>query len=352
MATRTKVKGAFAVLREAWFLSRVPPNETIFHHLRLRADETTATPKGLHRYLEDYPTVGRIVIDQDWSYDRSSGEMRLTYSNNIFAPGCLRLKPGKKDRAVIVFLPGNQAGAADVLGPGNHRQNMIRVAESLGMGLACWDWPLQGWRRDRCLYQGLRSLYSGEREYSRILPALGTCLWREKVAELQFALAQIRRFLGREGAIHVVGWSMGGCFAYLAPLLGTDITTTIAAGSCAGVKDLLAEGKTRVHGYFFYPLNGVAYFDLEDVVGEALKLSHSLQIIYGEHDPGCLESTSRRLASKAAELGRSLRITVLPGHGHVFSSTIERRVIESLSGTESRTTAEDCRRGPGSSSVK
>lgn len=332
MAISTKVKGAFAVLREAWFLSRVPPNETIFHHLRLRADETTATPKGLHRYLEDYPTLGRIVIDQDWTYDRSSGEMRLTYSNNIFAPGCLRLKPGKKDRAVIVFLPGNKTGADNVLGPGDHQQRIAHVADKLGMGLACWDWPLQGSRRDKCLYHGLGSVYSCEREYSRIFPALGTSLWRENVAELQFALAQIRRFLGREGAIHIVGWSMGGCFAYLAPLLGTDITSTIAAGSCAGVKDLLAEGKTRVHGYFFYPLNGLAYFDLEDVVGEALKLNHPLQIIYGEHDPGCLESTSRHLASKAAELGRSLQITVLPGHGHVFSSTVKDQIIKGLRG--------------------
>jgi len=325
-----KFKTAFAVLRETWLLARVPPNDTIFHELRLLADETTDNPKGLHRYLEDYPSLGRIVVEKDWCYDNSSDEMRLNYSNSLFADGCLRIKPGKKDSAVIVFLPGNTTAADDVFRPGNHRHNMTRVAETLGMGLACWDWPLQGGRRDRCLYQGLRSLYSGEREYSRILPALGTCLWREKVSELQFALAQIGRFIGRQSEIHVVGWSMGGCFAYLAPLLATGVRTTIAVGSCAAVKDLLAEGKTRVHGYFFYPLNGLTYFDLEDIVGEALKSYHSLKIIYGEHDAGCLERTSRTLVDEAVRLNRPLEITVLPDHGHVFSPIVKNRIMECL----------------------
>ena len=82
--------------------------------------------------------------------------------------------------------------------------------------------------------------------------------------------------------------------------MATGVRTTIAVGSCAAVKDLFAEAKTRVHGYFFYPLNGLAYFDVEDIVGEALKSNHSLKIIYGEHDAGCLERTSRTLVDKAA----------------------------------------------------
>ncbi len=337
MSLLAKVKRANEVWREAWLLARVPPNDSIFGSLRAVADKAgKARPGGLSRYLEDYPAIGRITIQEDWAYDARREEMRLRYSNGLFAPGCLRLKPGRKREAVIVFLPGNQAGAEDVLGAGSHPQNMTPVAGELGMGVASWDWPLQGSRRDGCLYRGLRSVYSGEREYSRILPALGTCLWREMLAELQFALEQIRRRVGPELAIHVVGWSMGGCFAYLAPLVGRAVTSTIAAGSCARIKDLLAEGKTRLHGYFFYPLYGLAYFDLEDIVGELLNLGHSLHIIYGEQDAGCLEGTRRALVDTAAQLGRPLKIDVLPGHGHVFSSSIKRRIIEFLSGVTLR----------------
>jgi pimeloyl-ACP methyl ester carboxylesterase len=332
------MRRAAEILQEAWLVARVPANDRICGALRIVPDWFIrgAQGGGFQHYLEDYPARGRIVLQKDWSYHRASGEWRFGYSNSLFASGCLRVRRGRREDGIIVFLPGYQDGAEDVLRRENHPQNMKEVAGKLGMGIACWDWPLQGRRLDGCLYRGLRSVYSAEREYSRILPALGTSLWREGVAELQFALQQIRRHVGPGRAIHVVGWSMGGCFAYLAPLLGTDIATTIAAGSCARVKDLMAEGKTRLHGYFFYPLNGLAYFDLDDVVAEVLSLKHPLHIIHGERDAGCLESTRRVLADRAAEEGRSLWIDVLPGHGHVFSSTIMRRIIEFLSGYASK----------------
>ena len=159
---------------------------------------------------------------------------------------------------------------------------------------------------------------------------MGTCLWRELIAELQFALGEIRRCIGPDRSIHVVGWSMGGCFAYPAPLLGARITTITAAGSCARIADLLAEGKTRLHGYFFYPLTALTYFDLEDVVRDVLNQGHPLHIIHGERDAGCLESTRKALAQTAAQLARPLHINVLPAHGHVFSQTIKRQIIDSL----------------------
>lgn len=325
-----KIRSAFTVMRETWLLQRVPANDAIFQHLRATVKQTTGNPGGLRRYLDVYPPLGSIVIEKDWYHDISSGEMRLNYSNSLFADGCLRINSGTPDSAIIVFLPGNITAVDDVFRPGNHPNNMTKVAETLRMGLASWDWPLQGRRRDRCLYQGLRSLFSGEREYSRILPAVGTSLWREYVFELQFALAQIERLTGPARKIHVVGWSMGACFAYLAPLLTTAVRTTIAVGSCAAVKDLLAEGKTRVHGFFFYPLNGLAYFDLEDIVSEALNSDHPIEIIYGDQDPGCLESTSRTLAQNAAQFGHPLEITVLTGHGHVFSPLVKNRIVEFL----------------------
>jgi hypothetical protein len=195
------------VLREAWLLSRVPPHNAIFGALRVVAEKRIAqrNGRGVRHYLIDYPSIGEIRPQGDWSYDAVRGEYCLPYTNTLFAPGCLRWKPGRNEQDVLVFLPGYTACAEDVLGNGHHPQNMRDVAEELGVGLACWDWPLQGARLNGCLYLGLRSVYSAEREYSRFLSSLGTSLWREYVAELQFALEQIRRHLGAGGRLYVVG---------------------------------------------------------------------------------------------------------------------------------------------------
>lgn len=164
-----KVRKALEVLREAWLLSRVPRNETIFRELGIHAEERLGKSgrKGLRQYLVDYPAIGRLEVVEDWTYDHPRKEMRLRYSNSLFALGCLRVKGEWNEKGVIVFLPGYQAGAEDVLGSCNHRQNMTGVAGELGMAIACWDWPLQGDRLDGCLYQGFECVYSGEREYSR-----------------------------------------------------------------------------------------------------------------------------------------------------------------------------------------
>jgi pimeloyl-ACP methyl ester carboxylesterase len=326
----SKLGTAISVLRETWRLPRAPGNRAIFQHLRAEADERSARPKGLAAYLRDYPALGLPRVERDWYFDHGSGEIRLDYSSNVFASGSLRLRPGPRDDAVLVFLPGNTTGADCVFQRGAHPQSMSRVAEALGLGLACWDWPLQGRRREMCLYERLGSLYSGEREYSRILPALGSCLWRECVAELEFALHHLLRRVGQGGALHVVGWSMGACFAYVAPLLARGVRRTVAAGSCASVKDLLSEGKTKVHGFFFFPMNSIPYFDLDDVVVEALDANHRLMILFGEHDSGCLDSTARRLTARAAQRGHSLGITVIPGHGHALSAVMKDQLVHLL----------------------
>lgn len=291
---------------------------------------SAATRRGVSAYLAERRPIGAIVARDGWHEDAASGELRLPYTNSVFAPGCLRVRRGGAARAVLVFLPGYQAGADAVLGSGGHRQQMTEVAESLGMSLACWDWPLQGRRREGALYRDLGSVYSAEREYARVLPALGTSLWREFAGELAFALDRIQALVGPGTPLHVVGWSMGGCFAYVAPFLGVAVASTTAAGSCARVVDLLATGATRVHGYFFYPLDAVAYFDLDDLVGEALARDHPLRIVHGERDHGCLAETRAALARRAAACGRACRIDVLPGHGHVFSPAMKAEIARWL----------------------
>jgi dienelactone hydrolase len=321
---------AVEVLRETWRLPRAPANRGIFDALA-RICSSSRGAQGFDRYLDDYPALGQITILRDWYKDETSGEMRLLYSNSLFADGCLRLKIAERHNQCLVFLPGNQTGAHSVLGTTQVAENMTEMARALGLDLACWDWPLQGGRKNGCLYLGLSSLYSAEREYSRILPAIGSCLWREYVGELQFALAQITRCLGKAPVMHIVGWSMGGYFAYIAPLLNAAVRTAISAGSCAATADLLAEGKTRVHGYFFYPTNGKAYFDLKDILAEALRRECCVSVIYGENDQGCLQATSTALRTAARQVGQSLDITILPNHGHVFSRLIKAEIQKALS---------------------
>jgi len=314
------------VVVEAWRVNRVPPDPGIFAALQAVADSGDRSPAGLDRYLRDHPAKGRIEIIRDWHHDSGSGETRLTYTSSFFAPGCLRLRPSADPRGVLVFLPGHRMGADEVHSDGDQPKNLAGFAEQLGFVLACWDWPLQGQRLDNCLYTGLGSIHSAEREYSRVLPALGTSLWRECVAELAFALEQIRRDVGPALPIHVVGWSMGAAFAYLAPLLGVDLASATAVGSCARVTDLIAEGKTRRHGYFFYPHDGTRYFDLDDVVEDVLRRRHRLHVIYGDRDAGCLESTRQSLLRAAQRAGGSLEIDVVPNHDHVFSPEVRRRI--------------------------
>ena len=322
-----KLKWAFEVLRETWLVARVPPNRRVFEALRSAADAPAR--KGLAAYLRDRPARGRIGILRDWRRDPASGEARLAYSSSLFADGCLRIRPGR-GRGVLVFLPGNMMGADDVLRAGEHRQSMTGVADAAGMALASWDWPLQGGRRERSLYLGLRSLRSAEREYSRFLPSLGTCLWREFAAELDFALAQVRRHMGADGEMHVVGWSMGACFAYVAPLLCESVGTTIAVGSCARVRDLVAAGETRRHGFFFYPLDAAAYFDLDDLVDAALAAKRPVRIVHGDRDLGCLPDTRSALIERSRSSQGLLEVEVVPGHGHVLSRELKDRIRRHL----------------------
>jgi pimeloyl-ACP methyl ester carboxylesterase len=326
-----KFKKVAELLQDKWRESRAPPNAAIFSQLRAHADGSLISRKGIHHYLEDYLPLGEIKIERDWYSDDGLREMRLDYVNSLFAPGCLRFIPGKKANPIIVFLPGNVSGADDVLRSPAHPQYMAEVAANLGCGIACWDWPLQGLRRSHGLYESFRTVISVEREYSRILPSLGTCLWREMVAELQFALTQLTRLPEGQTDFHVIGWSMGASFAFIAPLLARQVRSVVAAGSCASIRDLLGRGETRVHGYFFYPLNGLAYFDLEDTVERVSMSDHCrLKIIFGERDPGCFAITARTLSNKALELGHPLELTVLPDHGHEFSTQLKEDIIRFL----------------------
>jgi pimeloyl-ACP methyl ester carboxylesterase len=104
----------------------------------------------------------------------------------------------------------------------------------------------------------------------------------------------------------------------------------VAVNSCARVADLLAEGRARVHGFFFYPLDMLRYFDLEDVVDASLARGVRLLVLHGDRDHGCLESTRKRLSECAGPDGSRARIEVFPDHPHLFSNAIKTRALAFL----------------------
>lgn len=332
------VERAARQLLETWRSARVPHDPRIaqaLSDLAARAAQRRPTD-GFERYLEERPALANIDATRDWHRDSASGELRLQYRSSLFAPGRLRLLEAPPGRGTLVFLHGSLSSAGASMGDRRHLGSAAELARSGGMGVACWDWPFHGERRSSWLYRGLRLAISGEREYARILPALGTSLWREFVAELHFALRQIRSQVGEDAQLHVVGSSMGGGFAYVAPLFDVKIASATAISSCARVADLLGEGATRAHGFFFYPLDGLRYFDLEDVVDAVLARGTQLLIVHGDRDWGCLESSRESLRARGEQTGRVPRIEVLPDHGHVFSEAIRSRVLSFLREVEPR----------------
>ena len=316
------------VVLEAWRVARVPANPEIAAALGELAQRTAGdrSPEAIDRYLQERPALSRLQRVRDWFQDPESGEWRLGFSNTLFAPGLVRWAPGPPGGDLIVFLHGSLGDAACALGDRPDNENMNEIARAHGAGLVSWDWPFHGARLNEGLYRGLQSVVSNEREYSRMLPALGTSLWREWVAELAFVLQQVRRRAGPDVPIHVVGYSMGAAFAYVAPLLGTRVANASAACSCARLADLLAQGKTRRHGFFLYPNDALGSFDLDDQVDALIARGVPLLVVHGDQDPGCLASSRTALAQRSQRAPEQVEIQVLPGHSHRFSSEVKARI--------------------------
>jgi pimeloyl-ACP methyl ester carboxylesterase len=323
------LRRAVEVLQENWRATRAPADPRIAGNLARLARERKAGPRpGLDAYLRDHPALGAPRQAGEWR--RQGEEWRLGLENDLFGPAEIRLMQGP-GRDVVVFLPGYAVGASQVWDEPEHLQCMRGFCQALGAGLCAWTWPLQRERGAAGMYRGLRTVLSLEREYARVLPALGTCLWRELVEELRLALFLVRERLGPEARLHVVGWSMGGAFAYAAPLLGTPVRSVVAAGSLARMEDLLAQGGSRVHGFFFYPLHGLAYFDIEDLAAAVLAKGVPLAAVHGDRDHGCLEASADAMRAAAGRSGPgAFRHDVLPDHGHSFSPRMKECVAAAL----------------------
>lgn len=338
MTLRRKISRALFVLKETWKLTRAAPHQEIFQNLAktARDQQESSNDKGCLSYLKKRLPIARIEVTQDWYH--TNGEWQLNYDSTLFAPGQLRIINYRPERHLLIVLPGFHTGATQILKEENHPHYFANFAKIHNLSLMTWDWPLQGQRLEAVLYHDLGSVYSAEREYSRILPMLGTCLWREYVHELDFALQHARSLFESENPIHVFGWSMGGAFATITPLLSENVATTTAAGTCAGWKDLLEYGFTNVHGYFFYPLDATNWFDIEDTVLETLSKNTRVLFIHGDNDPGCLAQTRERLINHTSSYGENFRLVVLPSHHHELSESIITEFIRFIQSTHSSDT--------------
>lgn len=318
-----KIRRATFVLRETWNIGRAVPNDAALSSIASTAASSALSSPG--RRVTDYllreKPIAKISARGEWV--ESEGEQRLDYDNNIFGAGRLRVRGVNHGQDILVALPGLHTGAESILANENHPHCLADLARKTGMAIAAWDWPLQAGRLDGSIYCGLGSVYSAEREYSRILPSAGTCLWREYVHELEFALNALADEFP-SSRLHVVGWSMGAAFAPLSPILAPSVRSVISAGSCAAVEDLINGGHSRVHGYFFYPMRSLGQFDLEDIALEAASTGARLMYVHGDRDPGCLVQSRRRLERlSATKPDLPIVLSVLAGHGHVLSATMQ-----------------------------
>ena len=163
---------------------------------------------------------------------------------------------------------------------------MISISRNLSAGIHspfCLGLANTGVEKKCCCIWRFHSHSYPEREYARFLPLYDSSLWHEYVAELRFCLAQISEFKCEAAEVIVAGWSQGAWFSYLR--CSSACGQNCGPGSCATFSDLLALGKTNVHGFFYYRV-GLLVFDLEDVVSVA-SLGTQVNILFGEDDRGC-----------------------------------------------------------------
>ena len=92
---------------------------------------------------------------------------------------------------------------------------------------------------------------------------------------------------------------------------------------------MINDGKTRLHGYFFYPNDSLKYFDLEDILIDLKKKKSIIKIIFGEGDPGCLKST-RKFFDKNNIINKS-DIIMLKSTGHFFTHEMKDIIFKEIS---------------------
>ncbi len=320
---------AYKVLIEAWSAPRAKVNYIIYENINLYLKKNKKKKYGISKYLDKYHGLSKIIAINSWDYDEELDEYYHEYSSSFFSNGKIRIKNYNSKRALI-FLSGYYSNANDVFQNETHPQYLLNYCKKSNTSLVSWDSVFQGKRGQNAIYKNLNSTVSAEREYSRFLSMIGTSLWNEYVNELRYAVKMINQFYNNKADLITVGWSMGGAFAHLVPMFTRKCKLVIASGSLARFHDLIREGKTRLHGFFFYPLNSIYYFDLEDIVKENNLSNCKTIFIFGENDPGCLKSSYSLLKKMYKKNQENVHFIKFKNYGHFFEPKIKTEIFKSI----------------------
>ena len=320
---------AYNVLVEAWSAPRSKKNKKINIQFSNYFKTLRTKKAGLIKYINKYHGLSEIKPINNWSYDKKLKEFKHEYSSSFFSNGIIRIKKFNTKK-VLIYFSGYYSNSDDVLNNSSHPQYLTKVCKDLNVSLVTWNMISQGQRGQNSLYLNMNSTVSVEREYSRFLPTIGTSLWNENLNEIKYAVKIVNKFFENKAEIISAGWSMGGAYAHLVPLFTNNCKLVISTGSLARFHDLIKDGNTRLHGYFFYPYNGLKYFDLEDIVRVNIKKNNKSIFIFGDEDPGCLKTSYNFMSKLFKSHKKNVIFIKLKNYGHFFEPKIKLEIFKNI----------------------
>ena len=278
----------------------------------------------IYEYLDQYKPISEINIkDDNKNFENENFIVKL--SNTIFDDVKIRVNNNKvQNKKVLIYLHGYKSGADDVISNNKHPEYLLDFAKKNQLTLVTWDWPLHGERLNRCLFENINSIYSAEKQYSKILNLMGSSLFIEYINEYKFILNTLTDIFKDKKIINV-GYSMGGFFSYFSSILNSNIYKIISISSFSSYSNILNDEKIQLNGQFYYPYNATTFFEMDDIIISAIKKNiQSLHIIFGDKDPNCNIEMKNNFNIK------NMSIKVLKNHGQEFSKDTLRLLQDAI----------------------
>ena len=251
--------------------------------------------------------------------NNSISETKLINPNKkIFSKNCILMFESKifsnfdvkiynnlfTNKKILIYLPGFHTSAIDVCSNINHPEYLLEMCIEKKVTLITWDWPLSGNRLNNGLFQNSYSIYTAEKEYSKILGYYGSSLFVEYIDEYKEVLKEVVRIY-KDKKIYVVGYSMGGFFSYFSSIINNNIFKTF---------------QTRVNGHYYYPHNVIEKFDLDSVIKTSAKrVKNNLVVIFGDKDINCSNTVRKKIE---LDKTKNIYFKVIKNHSHNFSDKI------------------------------
>ena len=226
-----------------------------------------------------------------------------------------------KNEKILIYLPGFHTSAMDVSENADHAEYLLELCIEKEITLITWDWPLCGDRLNNGLFQNSNSIYTAEKEYSKILNFYGSSLFIEYLNEYKVVLKEVVNIY-KNKKVYIVGFSMGGFFSYFSSIINNNIYKIISIASLNTYKNLIKTNQTKVNGHYYYPHNAIKNIDLDNIIKtSANNIKDNLIIIYGDKDPNCSNIVKQKLVSSKI---KNVYFNVIQNHGHNFSNKILR----------------------------